>query len=82
MAYDKLEMSFRDIEDIVPVVAYITDQELVQLTRLIESEPKTKPLDLAYLQAQGFGFCKLIERMRAVGPGSHLVYYQPLSQGE
>ena len=80
MAYEKIEMSFPDIEDIVPIVAYITDQELVDLTRLIENEPKTKPLDLKYLEASGFGFCKLIRRLYDVGSQSPMIYYQSLPE--
>jgi dGTP triphosphohydrolase len=81
MAYDKIERSFPEIRDVAPIVAYITDQELVELTKLIENEPKDKHLSLEYLKAQGFGFSELIERIKRIkrmGEDTSLVYYQSL----
>ena len=78
MAYEKIEISFPDIDDVVPIVAYITDQELVELTKIIENEPKNKPLSIDNLRTHGFGFCELIDKVREIGSSSKLIYYQSI----
>jgi|SaaInl8_200m_RNA_FD_contig_41_1817594_length_614_multi_3_in_0_out_0_2 hypothetical protein len=62
--------------DPVPVAAYITDTELIQLTGHIESRPKNKLLDLKELEVLGFGFCEIIEALSAEDFNKDLLYYQ------
>jgi len=76
MVYEKIALSFPKL-DTVPIVAYITDQELGRLAMVIESEPKNKFLLKENLKAQGFGFVELIELMEERGFDPHTLYYSP-----
>ncbi len=76
MCYDKLKLSFPELRDIVPLVAYITDRELENLARLIEAEPQTRKLEPKRLRDLGFGFCELLDRMLAPAFDWGLVYYE------
>jgi len=75
ICYNKIQDSFSKI-DPVPVIAYITDTELIQLTGLIESRPKNKLLDLKELKLLGFGFCELIDIMTAEDFDDSSLYYE------
>ena len=74
LAYHLIERSFPDL-DPVPIIAYMTDTELIRVAQMAESRPKDTRLPLAAFADAGMGFTEIIERLAAVKSCPTRLYY-------
>lgn len=72
--YEAIKKGFPDL-DPVPIVAYMTDDEVDRVARMMERRPKSKVPDLAEYKREGLNFCDIIEKFQSgtLPPGS--IYY-------
>lgn len=73
LAYSSITQSFPNV-DPVPIIAYMTDSEMVKIAQLTESLPKNKILEYDDYSSHGFGFLDIIDCIKENKDGKDLYY--------
>jgi HD domain len=74
LAYQCIQASFPGL-DPVPIIAYMTDAELVQVAKIFEAQPKGITVPEQFYNAQGFGFLDIVNILRKMATDDLQIYY-------
>ena len=74
LVFEGIKRSFPDL-DPVPIVAYMTDIELIKVANIFEALPKKSIVKIDQFLEQGFGFVDMINILKDIPKDDSKIYY-------
>lgn len=79
LVFESIKKSFPDI-DPVPIIAYMTDNELIRIAQLSESRAKNHKLSYNDYLSQGFGFLDIVDLLKDGNFNEQNLYYTHINK--